>query len=94
MSAVPNQVTFMFDCFGNPDGTIDMELRKATTRLGKWVIDTRDAAIREKLIQMGWTPPEKKPFLCCGGCFDSGHRPTCEHAIDDAQKQEWEDSIS
>lgn len=41
--------------------TITIELRKATEKLSKWVIDTRESAIRDALIKLGWIPPSTPP---------------------------------
>ena len=56
----PIQMTYMFDCFAEPDGTINMEVRRLNESICKWMIDTREARIREALIKLGWTPPGGK----------------------------------
>lgn len=38
---------------------LEIQLREATTVLSKWVFDTREEAIRDGLIKLGWTPPPK-----------------------------------
>jgi hypothetical protein len=41
-------------------GKIEQSLIKNQTEtLARWVADTRDKAIRDALISLGWTPPEK-----------------------------------
>lgn len=57
MRPTPGQLQHCLDCFVSPNGRIDIELRTATESLAKWVMDTRDQAIREALIKLGWTPP-------------------------------------
>jgi len=37
--------------------TLQIEFRKATEVLSRWVFDTRDIAFRDALIKLGWTPP-------------------------------------
>ncbi len=41
---------------------IEMELQskfnEATNSLSKWVVNTKDEAIRRALIALGWTPPK------------------------------------
>lgn len=39
------------------DGTIDVQLRKACEVLSRWVFNTREQALRDALIKLGWTPP-------------------------------------
>jgi hypothetical protein len=41
------------------DGIITHTLRNQAEVLARWVADTRDADIRAKLIELGWTPPEE-----------------------------------
>lgn len=40
------------------DRTIMMNLRNATETISRWVIDTREAAVKDALIKLGWRPPE------------------------------------
>jgi hypothetical protein len=37
--------------------TLTDELNETTMR---WIIDTREKAIKDALIQLGWTPPQDK----------------------------------
>lgn len=39
------------------DAKIDVQLRKATEVLSRWIFDTREQAVRDALIKLGWTPP-------------------------------------
>lgn len=58
---VPFQKTMAIDWSINPtDDTVMVQVRLATNVLSKWIIDTRDKAIREALIRLGWTPPPPK----------------------------------
>jgi hypothetical protein len=42
------------------DGRIEQSLiNNQTETLARWVTDTRDKAIRDGLIALGWTPPEE-----------------------------------
>ena len=36
---------------------LEVELRRATELLSRTIIDTRERAIREALMRLGWTPP-------------------------------------
>lgn len=46
------------------DEKIHLTLQKTQNEISRWVIDTREQAIREALIRLGWTPP---PVLCSEG---------------------------
>lgn len=37
---------------------ISMELTQESTRIAKWIIDTKEQIIRDSLIKLGWTPPQ------------------------------------
>lgn len=39
---------------------IQLSLVKAEEELNRWLIDTREKAIEECLIKLGWTPPDRK----------------------------------
>ncbi len=39
------------------NGKIEMTLRDSERELSKWVMDTREQAIKDALIKLGWTPP-------------------------------------
>jgi hypothetical protein len=43
------------------DGKIELELRKGQEALSKWVVNTREEAVRDALIKLGWTPPPEPP---------------------------------
>lgn len=40
------------------DGVIQQELLLKGQQISKWVIDTRQATVRDHLIKLGWTPPK------------------------------------
>lgn len=42
---------------------IRLELKSQTETLSRWVVNTRDESVRNSLVRMGWTPPEKKDQL-------------------------------
>lgn len=35
------------------------ELEDAGRVLARWILDTREQAVKDALIRMGWSPPEK-----------------------------------
>ena len=43
-----------------PDGRIEQELVDIRGRIMRQVIDTQDQQIKEALIKLGWTPPDKQ----------------------------------
>jgi hypothetical protein len=49
---------------GEAGGVLSVELSETRScldnearRINSWILDTRDAIIREQLIKLGWTPP-------------------------------------
>ncbi len=40
------------------DGEIEQLLHEGNTQLARWVIETREAGIKQALIALGWKPPE------------------------------------
>lgn len=41
------------------DGVVEQEQLGIGGNITRWIIDTRDQAIREALIKLGWTPPSE-----------------------------------
>jgi hypothetical protein len=39
------------------NGDIELALKQATEQVSQWLIKTREQAIRQALIALGWTPP-------------------------------------
>lgn len=50
--AVDTQIDF-------PNETVMIQVRLATKVLSKWILDTRELALKEALIKLGWTPPHE-----------------------------------
>lgn len=50
-------VSYNLDARTMKNGVIQMELAKAGQTLSRWLINTREQAIRDALISLGWTPP-------------------------------------
>jgi hypothetical protein len=39
------------------NGDIELALKQATEQVSRWLINTREAATKQALIALGWTPP-------------------------------------
>lgn len=39
------------------NAALSMELTQESLRISEWVLDTKEAVIRDALIKLGWTPP-------------------------------------
>lgn len=46
-------------------------VRDKSEQISRWVVNTRDAGIREALIRLGWTPPQDVA-LSTPGCYHPG----------------------
>lgn len=57
----PNRMEFNYKVAN--ESCIDMEykaiINEKVTFMQKWIVDTRETAIREALIKLGWTPPKE-----------------------------------
>lgn len=52
------KIEFNLDSMVLSKGQIDLKLRKSQEQISRWVIDTKEKAIRDGLIKLGWKPPE------------------------------------
>lgn len=50
--------------------SIMVELTRNQVTVSKWIMDTREALIREALIKLGWTPPIKSPASVSSSAID------------------------
>lgn len=55
------QLRYRVDTQVTKDDLIVQELFNGQQMLSRWIMNTRDAQIREALITLGWTPPHSKP---------------------------------
>lgn len=63
--------------------TIDITLSKTAKVLSRWIFNTREKALREALIALGWTPPPTDSWWCESHNREATHRdidgePCCD----------------
>ena len=47
--------------FDASNGVITQQVKNHSQELWRWIINTREAQVRDALVALGWTPPPDKP---------------------------------